>query len=446
MTKIPKDEYPRVLVVNGEPFSEQSATGLTVTSLFKNWPKERLACIYISQMEPDRTVCDRYWKLSFADLRCVRYVLGSVRAKVTAKGNADRHGVASTASTTNQRRSAIRHFLTRLRLRLAGQSVRDLDVYRISPRLMREIEAFRPQVVYSLLACNPLLRLVTDLSDHFSIPIVPHFMDDWPTTKYRPSAFRFLLRRIMHRRLREVLERSPERMVIGDAMAEEYAQRYGGNFLPFMNAVEPEALQQPIVRPKQRETIRLIYIGGLHLNRWRSLYEIGMALKQLQGDGHKVEAMVYSQPSFRTEAKKLNIPPVMRFAGSLAPSEIPEVLCDADILLHVESFDRACRIYTRYSVSTKIPECMAAARPILAYGPEELASIHYVRDSGAGLAVGHRERNELAASLHKLIVSRELRNHLGTQGQRVASARHNAAFQREQFRSVLQRATRIKNK
>ena len=32
--------YPRVLVVSGEPFSQRSATGLTMCSLFKGWPRD----------------------------------------------------------------------------------------------------------------------------------------------------------------------------------------------------------------------------------------------------------------------------------------------------------------------------------------------------------------------------------------------------------------------
>jgi len=424
-------------VINGEPFTQRSATGLTMCSLFRGWPKERLACLHISQLEPDWSFCSRYWKLSFTDLRCIRFLWGKPSPKLMEVMASPKMGGASQRVDENNG-SAIHRYVKRLRRRLAGQAVTCLDVYRIPARILKEIDDFRPQVVYSMLGSNTLLRLATDMADLYSIPIVPHFMDDWPTTHYCFSVFRLPLRRAMRRGLIAVIERSPKRMVICNAMAEEYARRYGGEFMPFMNAVEPEILEQPVVLPRERRKVRLIYAGGLHLNRWRSLQDIGMALKELQQEGLEVEALVYSQPRFAEEARKLDIPPVMRPAGSLTPSEICDVLRDADILLHVESFDRHSQTYTRYSISAKIPECMAASRPLLAYGPDEVAAVRYVRDTGAGLVVGRRDHADLVSSLRELVTSEQLRERLGKQGHLVAAQRHNAALQREQFRSILE--------
>ena len=436
-------KYPRVLVVNGYPFGQGSATGLTMGSLFKGWPKEHLGCLYTeSYMEPDCTFCEWCWHLSLRNKRSISCLLGEppfktvVRMQAHQRGNAARH-----KSWWDYVQVPFIRYLRSIKGRLPRQGIRDLDNYRIPKYVLKDITEFRPQVVYTMLASNPLLQLCLDLAEHFSIPVVPHFMDDWPTTLYRYSLFRFPLRRRMKRCLAAILERSPKRMTIGDAMAKEYASRYGGNFTPFMNSVESELLNRPVIAPRPRQKVRLLYVGGLHLNRWRSLRDIGMALKLLHEEGLEVEAYVYTTPRFAGEAKKLNIPPVMRAAGTLASSEVPNALRKADIVLHVESFDRHNRKYTRYSVSTKIPECMAAARPIFAYGPEELSSIRYVHESGSGLSVGHRSRFELVAALRKLVGSVELRESLGMQGHHVACSKHNAEMERERFRSVLEAVT-----
>lgn len=446
ITRVSEDKYPRVLVVNGEPFSQDSATGQTMCSLFKGWPRTRLACLYTSRQDPDRTVCEHYWRLPFSSLRCISNLMGEpvLTEKAETASAGDSAPVSAKSNRNNE--SAVYRYTKWLKRYLSAQTIRnirDVDIYRIPAQILKEMDAFRPQVVYSMLGGNPFLQLVIDITGRHSIPVVPHFMDDWPTTLYRSSPFRFLLRSTMSRRLNTVLNRSPKRMVIGDAMAQEYAARYGGEFLPFMNAVEPDILKQPVIPPKPRQKVRLVYIGGLHLNRWRSLRDIASALEQLRKEGLEVEGLVYSQPRFAAEANKLNIPPVMRFVGALAPSEIPTVLRDADIVLHVESFLPKYRKYTRYSVSTKIPECMASSRPILAYGPEELASIGYVRASGCGLAVGRQEHGNLVASLRELVASSELRERLGSRGHLVASKRHNAALQREHFRSVLRSVIRM---
>ena len=58
---------------------------------------------------------------------------------------------------------------------------------------------------------------------------------------------------------------------------------------------------------------------------------------------------------------------------------------EADILLHVESFNEKMKKYTRLSISTKIPEYLASKRLIIAIGPVDIASIEYLKDNKAAL-------------------------------------------------------------
>lgn len=432
MSDISTDAYPRVLVINGEPFWQGSATGLTMSRLFAGWPKDNIACLYTSEIIPDRSICEHYWKLAFRDLRRFGGLVGSRLSKTRLGTSATENSTASSFVEPHVE-SGIGCFGKRLRLRLAGQAVRELDVYHVPRQVLEDIKRFSPQIIYSMLASNAVMHLVLEMADSLAIPVVPHFMDDWPSTLYSSSLLRPVLRRVMSQRLHTILAHSPKRLVIGDMMADEYIQRYGGEFAPFMNALEPEQLEQSFVLPAQHQILRLVYIGGLHLNRWHSLKEIGLALKTLRAEGYEAEARIYSQPRFAEEAKKLNIPPVMHFAGSVAPEQVMGILRDADILLHVESFDRTSRNFSRYSVSTKIPEIMCAARPIFAYGPAELASIRYVRESGAGLVVEQPDRTLVLAALRELLVSTALREALGKKGHQVAVQRHSAAVQRDQF-------------
>jgi hypothetical protein len=104
----------------------------------------------------------------------------------------------------------------------------------------------------------------------------------------------------------------------------------------------------------------------------------------------------------------------------------------------VDSFDKTSRTYLHFSLSTKIPEYMGSARPIFAYGPEELASIQYISETGVGLTVGVQEFNKLVSTLRELCLSKSLRESLGMRGYQVASQRHNAAKQRLLFRNILE--------
>lgn len=425
-------DYPRVLVVNAEPFGWGSATAITMSSLFKGWPCERLACLYASNAIPDQEVCSSYWQLTWRDLRSVRCIMGEREKSQPVESRSDKGGAPQDYKIDK----SISGIVRQLRKYVPGQSLRELDTYWLPPNILTAIRDFSPQVIYSMLGSNTIMQLVIDLAQSFAIPVVPHFMDDWVPTLYQTAVFKPILRAMMHKRLMTILDRAPARLVIGDAMKEAYAQKYGGEFSPFMNTIEPELLERPVTFPLARDRIRMVYVGGLHLNRWRALVDIAMALRALWYEGFETETLIYTQPRFHKEAERLEIAPVMRLAGSVTSDEVPDILREADIVLHVESFENASRRYARYSMSTKIPQAMAAARPIFAYGPEELASIRYVHSSQAGITVGYQNKHDLQMALKKLITSVSLREQLGKMGRQIAAHRHNAALQRESFRAI----------
>jgi glycosyltransferase involved in cell wall biosynthesis len=313
----------------------------------------------------------------------------------------------------------------------------DLVPYHLPEDICDWICTFRPEVIYSMLGSARISRVALGLAAARGVPLVPHFMDDWPRTLYRDSILAPWLRLVLTRQLHGLLARATVRLTIGDEMATEYERRYGGSFLPFMNCVE----LKPLSQPPRRDTMRLIYLGGLHLNRWRCLADIGAAVEAVSRQGTSAELLIYTSAQGCAEYEHvLNRPPYMRMAGHVPPDVVPAVQRDADILVHVEAFDRASRRYTRYSISTKIPEYMAAGRPVLAYGPAEAASLKYVAGSGCGVVVSEQSVDAIQAALAGLLSFSSRRREMGVRGRQVAERRHKAAAQRTNFQVALQRA------
>ena len=55
--------YPRVLVVDANPFCRHMNIGILKSVLFEGWPKDSLAQIMYSNGQPGFDVCNRYWTL-----------------------------------------------------------------------------------------------------------------------------------------------------------------------------------------------------------------------------------------------------------------------------------------------------------------------------------------------------------------------------------------------
>ena len=88
--------------------------------------------------------------------------------------------------------------------------------------------------------------------------------------------------------------------------------------------------------------------------------------------------------------------------GPVPPSEVARIQSEADLLVHAEATDLKNRLTVRHSFSTKLVDYMAAARPILAYGKADSASIRHLRDNaGAMVAESPDELYEkLTAVMH----------------------------------------------
>ena len=413
-------EFPRVLVVSGNPFNRATNNGTTLSSLFLGWPKDRLAQLYLpsaTPITPEFDVCDRIWSFTPAGPR-------QVRASAAVPGLAGpRRRLVGAISDARVRRVAL--------------PVREL-LYGAVPwrgRGARAIDKFRPAIVFSTLGSLALVRLASRMQKRYRAALVPFITDDWPTTEYRGAIFSNRLRRYLAEGWHEILGRATVRMVISPAMARAYTERYGGHFLPFTQLVDAERFDPAPTPP--RTTVRLVYAGQLGLDRWKSLKRIGDALRRLDSAGLRGELLVYTiRDHVASYGRLLHEPPIVRVEGSLTSAELPVAYREADVLVHAESFSPELAEYTRYSMSTKLTEYMMAGRCIFAFGPPQ-GSIRYVVDEKVGVGVFEDSDEQLMAQLDAVLRDRRLREEYGRRGRSCAIEKHEASAQRERFRKAL---------
>ena len=298
------ETYPRVLVISGGGLSTNSATGMTMANLFKGWPLDCIAQIYLDDFGPDRDVCINSRTFSNRDVPLVNRLKNIVSAVRISRSAVTSEGVSIAMVDGSLTHSVAAVWA-------------DITPFRLSDDLWRWIKEFSPQVIYSVLGSNRIMRICLMISEKCLIPIVPHFMDDWPMTIYRETLLHVIPRRILLATLRNILHRAPLGMTISDAMAQEYAIRYGMRFVPFMNCVEVPSRQ---VSPAREEggTIEFGYIGGLHLNRWNSLRQIGDALMQLNKGGPPAKLIIFApEKDIRRYGPLLREHPMIHIGGSL---------------------------------------------------------------------------------------------------------------------------------
>jgi hypothetical protein len=220
-------------------------------------------------------------------------------------------------------------------------------------------------------------------------------------------------------------------------MREEYARRFACDRIGV--AVNCVALQ-PVARepePNEKMPLRLVYAGSTHTGRWRVLREIGRCLTALRVEGYEAVLEIYTPRPLNNRLRgKLTIEPVLAVCGSLTPEKLTQTMRGANVLVMVESFARSARKVTRLSLSTKIPEYMAAGRCILAVGPGDVSSIAYLKAHGAAIVA---DRPGHAALLDALrgVFDPARRAVCAQNGLRVAQAAHQkSALQAMIYREI----------
>ena len=424
------NSYPRVLIITGEPFSKSTATGITLQGLFGDWPKERLFQIYTTKLESESTSAVKNIELTPASL--VPFFYFPRRDKVST--------YIERRPTDSVRRSRFVSF--RQIIRRYFIPIIDLLPYKLDKEQILRIEEFEPDAIYTLLGNIRLTRLAYSLSKRLNIPVVPHFMDDWLATYSVPGksnggrVHRFLLEFAVSK----LFSRTKFAMAISDKMKEEYSCRFSTQFFTFMNPVNEIKAEREYAF-SENNNFRFIYFGGLHLGRLKVLRQLAEILKSLADDGYSLELKIYAPYGEASEIKVLESKyQFIKYGGYLDYVNSNAIISEFSIGIQLESFDSNIKKYTRLSLSTKIPQYLAAGLPILAVAPDDIASSEYIFDNDVGIVVAADFNAKNISIIKNFIADVVRRQQFSCNAIRLAQNAHMSESVRGRFRDVLMSA------
>ncbi len=232
------DEYPRVLHLGHHPIGAPTNSGITLHTMFADWPAEALLQVCMREHPSFPTPANAIIApSSVAPLDgFARWVLGH---RVPA-------GAIDGLNNSIERPKGVG---LKTRLRVMATAASDVGPVRLPRALMRRIEAFRPRAVHSLLGGVRAMRLANAVAGELDLPILAHFMDDWPANLFAHRQLGGLARREVDRSLRRTLTRSPVLLTIGYDMKDEFEKRYARPCVVVGNSAEfgmVERVEKPL--------------------------------------------------------------------------------------------------------------------------------------------------------------------------------------------------------
>lgn len=422
--------HPRVLVVAAPALTPSNGTGVTLANLFHGFPPDKVAQIHLDAGTPDASLCGYSLRLpnNGSPLE------GPLRELANRLLPRPQPSTAITAARVSTDRAAS------TRASAWAAAAFDMLPSHFSRATLDWARSFKPDIIYSPLGSIRVMRLVRALADRLELGVVPHLMDAWPHTLFSEGEAFGLAHREVRSSLKQIARRSPQLLAISRPMAEEFSKELGIPSSVFMNCVSEEDFAQAGTITSLHDLLTFSYVGGLHLGRWRSLLQLAEVLHKTSDNArlqiHAPQSHLDEHQEAFANADNVDWGP------SLPAQAVPAALRWADVLVHVESFEAPVQRFTRLSISTKIPQYMAARRPILAIGPEKLASMSHVEDAGAGIVVPTQDSSDLAAAITRLSHDPDLRAALADKGREYAWSHHSRSRVAAEFQACLSRVAR----
>lgn len=403
-------KIPKILIVNGEPFNDITATGITLTKLFKDYGEDNILYIYSANIAIGEEINAKYLKLSNKDL--------------FKDQNLSFHKKSKRIEPDKSSLSEVK--ISKYKNKISGTF--DLFSYSISEYTMEEIRKFNPVLIYSNLGSNRIINLCNSLGRELTIPIVPHFLDDWLSIPnvHSFSFINYLLFKNINRNINKLMDNSKHGFCIGPEMREEYEKRFKIKFSCMMNPVEKIIEDNKLL---SSDIKKIVFMGGLHLGRLETLIKF---LEELENTNllYEIEIHLYIASSYREKILEHNIKGLKLIIHDyVSPSEVETELLKYDVGLHLESFDDRLKKFTRLSISTKIPQYMGLGLPILAYSPSDVSSTKYIELNHAGVVVD----NDLKDKIKLIFDEYDFFSHNAVN---IAKKSHSSELQFQQMLSV----------
>lgn len=413
----------RILLITDEVWNDNVHANGVLSNWFKGFEAE-FAQIYCSPGLPYNSVCSRYFQVT--DGQMVKSViLGRRAGHIVQIADVPMNEVAV---KNNPQRQGVYGFFKKVSLRchMPVMILRDI-IWRVGRydigALKDFVNDFKPDIVYCpRLATYKLIRLEKMISRMTDAPFVAFTADDEVSlsqVSYNPL---FWIRRLSFRRVfKQHVGIYKHYFTFSQEQSSDYVREFG---VPSDTLYKCGDFADTFVPKMVGTPIRIVYAGRLYCNRWKTLEEIGKALRIINAAGIKVVLDVYTTEELTEKQKKVLVEDnYIYMKGSVPAEELINVYKNSDIALHVESLDRKYRQDTKVSFSTKIIDLMNSSCAIMAICWNQHTGYQYLHDNDAAVCIDSYDG--ILPTIQKIVDNPEIIKEYGEKAYNCGIKNHN---------------------
>lgn len=378
------------LIISNNPFSSNTNNGKTLESIFDNPFFTNISQLYFTDyLQPDFHFCNNYFRISdkdvFKNLVFWTENYGGEIKKNTPVKNFNEHQLIK-----SKNKYIISHLIRDLLWSFNSWKTQ---------KMIKWAKEVKPDFIFFVAGGDRFSHKVAIyISKILQVPLVTYFTDDYLLNNSF-GIFNFILRKRQINYFKKLVKNSNLCYTICSYMSEEYSKYFKKNFGVLINCVNVSGKfrHSKISRP-----VIINYFGSLHSNRWKMLIRFSKIIKTK--DSKDIVLNVYTNTEPEHYILKNFEESNINYKGFLMGDILKLEMCNSDFLLHIESDDKKSISQTILSVSTKIPEYLSTSRPIIGFGPLQVASIKLLQDNNIGFIFSSSDSDTVNADLFNNIV------------------------------------------
>ena len=420
-------KHLKILIISNTPWDDDNSFGSSFSNIFGGNPNYEIANIYCQPGLPNTKVCKHFFQITEKGI--IRTLLGKQKFSGKQIFPSKKEELAGITLSTKDKK-----YLNKLKT-IRWQIffwIRDLiwSTGKWKSKNMDDfITDFQPDLIFLPIYYSTYLNNIGLYAKKFSkVKIVGYISDDCYTLKHFSLSPLFWVDRFIKRYyVKKAIENCEILYTITETQKNEYNGIFGnkckvlfkgGNFHDFSH-----------MKTTLHDPIKIVYTGNLGMGRWKSLVKIAEALQVINHHNIKAQLYIYSQTTLpKSTLRKLQIKNTVYYMGGIPSSKVKEVQRDADILVHVESFELSERYNARLSFSTKIVDYFEAGRCILAVGWCKTGAIEYLKENDTAIII--TDNNQIHKEVSNLINNKYLILDYGRKGFEFGKINHQFELMR----------------
>ena len=253
--------------------------------------------------------------------------------------------------------------------------------------LRKFVKDFSPDLVYCPRMFTPkMCRLENKVKKYTDAPFVAFVADDEVSLKQYNWSPIYWMRRLLNLRLfKKHVKLYKHYYTFSKDQCNEYQVKYG---IPSSTLYKCGDFSKEVNKQEVGSPIRLVYAGSLYCKRWKTLVALGKALNNINKSGKKMVLDVYTRTTLSNKAQKeLESCQHLNMRGSVPPERLSDIYRNADIALHVESFEKKYKYKTRWSFSTKIIDLLGSSCAVMAISWDQHTGYKYLKENDAAFCI-----------------------------------------------------------